>query len=117
MQKTKLWHEIKNLLGIVVSYRIPPRLMTRKFRQNGRKTIISRDVCKKRNYASKSKTIWELILLIKYLLLYKSQKFRQNRRTTIISGDICKKRIYNPKSKNIWELTLLIKYLPISEMQ
>ena len=70
MQKTKLCFEIENHLGIDSSYKIPPPLVTRKFRQHRRKTIISRDICKKRNYASKSKTIWELILLIKYLLLW-----------------------------------------------
>ena len=65
MQKTKLWPEIKNHLGIDTSHKISPPLVTRKFRENRRKTIISRDICKKRNYAPKSKTIWELILLIK----------------------------------------------------
>ena len=45
-------------------------LVTRKFRQNRRKTIISRDICEKRNYGPKSKTIWELLLLIKYLPLW-----------------------------------------------
>ena len=57
MQKTKLWPEIKNHLGIDSSHKIPPPLVTRKYRQNRRKTIISRDICKKRNYAPKSKTI------------------------------------------------------------
>ena len=40
MQKAKLWPEINNLLGIVAFYKIPPRLVTRKFRQNRPKTII-----------------------------------------------------------------------------
>ena len=111
IQKMKLWPEIKNHLGIDSSHKIPPPLVTRKFRQNRCETIISRDIRKKRNYASKSKTIWELILLIKYLLLCKMQKFRQNRRKIIISRDICKKRNYASKSKTIWELILLIKYL------
>ena len=75
MQKTKLWPEINNLLGIVAFYKISPRLVTRKFRQNRRKTIISRDICKKRNYAAKSKTIWELILLIKNLVLWCPENF------------------------------------------
>ena len=96
MQKTKLWPEIKNHLGIDSSHKIPPPLVTR-FRQNRRKTIISRDICKKRNYASKWKTIWEMILLIKYLPLCKRQKFRQNRRKTIISRDMCRKRNQGPK--------------------
>ena len=97
MQKTKLCTEIKNHLGIDASHKIPPPLVTRKFRQNRRKTIISGDICRKRNYVPKSKTIWELILLIKYLPLYERQKFRQNRRKTIISLDICKKRTQGPK--------------------
>ena len=75
MQKTKLWSEIKNLLGIVASYKIPPPLVPWKFRQNRRKTIISRDICKKRNYGSKTKIIWELILLIKYLLVCSPENF------------------------------------------
>ena len=114
MQKTKLWPEIKNLLIIDASHRIPPPLVIRKFRQKRRKTIISLDICRKRNYGPKSKTIWELILVIKNLPLYKMQKFRQNRRKTIISRDICKKRNYAPKSKTIWELILLIKCLILS---
>ena len=75
-----LFHEIcaeneikarnKKHLGFDSSHRIPPRLVTRKFRQKSRKSIISRDICKKRNYASKSKTIWELNLLIKYIPLW-----------------------------------------------
>ena len=44
--------------------------MTRKFRQNRRKTIISGDICKKRNYEPKSKAFRELLLLIKYFLLW-----------------------------------------------
>ena len=71
----------------------------------------------KRNYASKSKTISELILLRKYLPPCKRQKFRQNRLKTIISRDICKKRNYASKSKTIWELILLIKYLPLYKRQ
>ena len=113
MQKTKSRREINNLLGIVAFYKIPPRLVTRKFRQNRRKTIISGDICKKRNQGPKSKTIWELILLIKYLPLYERQKFRQNRRETIISRDMCRKRNQGPKLITFWELLLLIKYLPI----
>ena len=57
MQKKKLWPEIKSHLGIDSSHKIPPPLVTRKFRQNRRKTIISRDICKKRNYGPKSKTL------------------------------------------------------------
>ena len=75
MQKTKLCSEIKNHLGIDSSHKIRPPLVTRKFRQNRRKTIISRDICKKRNYASKSKTISELILLRKYLPFVKGKNF------------------------------------------
>ena len=95
MQKTKLRPEIKNLLIIDPSDKIPPPLVTRKFSQNRRKTIISRNICKKRNYAPKSKTIWELILLIKYVPLCKTQKFRQNRRKTIIS------RVFAPKAPSM----------------
>ena len=97
MQIKKLWFEIENHLGIDSSHKIPPLLVTRKFRQNLRKTIISRDICKKGNYASKTKTIRELILLIKYLPCCKRQKFRQNRRKTIISRDMCRKRNQGPK--------------------
>ena len=53
MQKTELWPEIKNHLGTDSSHKIPPPLVTRKFRQNRRKTIISRDILKKRNYGLK----------------------------------------------------------------
>ena len=75
MQKTKLCFEIENHLGIDSSHKIPPPLVTRKFRQYRRKSIISQDICKKRNYGPKSKTIWELILLIKYLLLCRLENF------------------------------------------
>ena len=75
MKKSKLWPEINNLLGIDSSHKIPPPLVTRKFRQNRRKSIISRDICKKRNYGPKSKTIWELILLITYFLLWWPENF------------------------------------------
>ena len=64
MQKTKLHFEIENHLGIDTSHKITPPLVTLEFRQNRRNTIISRDICKKRNYGSKSKSISELILLI-----------------------------------------------------
>ena len=97
MQKTKLCSEINNHLGIDISHKISPPLVTRKLRQNRRKTIISRDICRKRNYGPKSKTIWELILLIIYLPLWKSQKFRQNRRKAIISRAMCRKRNQGPK--------------------
>ena len=100
-------------MGFDSSHKIPPPMVSRKFRQNRRKTIISRDICKKRNYTSKSKTIWELILLIKYLLLFKRQKFRQNRRKTIISRDICRKRNYSRKSITFRGLLLFIKDLPV----
>ena len=75
MQKTKSRPEIKNHLGIDSSHKIHLPLVARKFRQNRRKTIISRDIYKKRNYAPKSKTIWELILLIKYILLWRPGNF------------------------------------------
>ena len=113
MQKTKSMPELKNRLRIDSSHKIPPPMVTRKFRHNRCETNISRDIWKKRNYASKSKTIWELILLIKYLPLCKSQKFRQNRRKTIISRDICRKWNYGPKSITFWGLLLFIKYHPV----
>ena len=75
MQKTKLCFETENHLGIDTSHKIPPPLVTRKYRQNRRKTIVSRDICKKWNYAPKSKTIWELIHLIKYLPLWWHENF------------------------------------------
>ena len=75
MQKTKLCSEIVKHVGIDSSHKIPLPLVTRKIRQNCRKTIISRDICKKRNYASKSKTIWKLILPMKYLLLCRPENF------------------------------------------
>ena len=53
MQKTKLRFEIKNHLGIDTSHKIRPPLVIREFRQKRRKTIISRDICKKRNQGPK----------------------------------------------------------------
>ena len=40
MQKTKLCFEIEKHLGIDTSHKIPPPLVTRKYRQNRRKAII-----------------------------------------------------------------------------
>ena len=70
MQKTELDSEIKTILAIDSCHKIPPSLVIRKFRQNRRKSIISRDMWKKRNYGPKSKTFWGLIHLIKYLPLW-----------------------------------------------
>ena len=39
MQKTELWPKINNFLGIVATYKIHPRLVTRKFRQNRRQKL------------------------------------------------------------------------------
>ena len=57
MQKMKSRPEIKNHLGIDSSHNIHHPLVAQKFRQNRRKSIISRDICKKRNYGQKLKTV------------------------------------------------------------
>ena len=97
MQKTKLCSETKILLGTDAFHKIPSPLLTRKFRLNHRKSIISRDIYRKQNYGPKSITFWGLLLLYKIPLGMVTRKFRQNRRKTIISGDMCRKRNQGPK--------------------
>ena len=99
MQKTKLWPEIKNHFGIDSSHKIPPPFVTRKLRQNRRKTIISRDTCKKTKLCSEIKNHLGIDTSHKIPPPLVTRKYHQNRRKSIISRDICKKRNYGPKSK------------------
>ena len=117
MQKTKLWPEIKNHFGIDFSHKIPPPFVTRKFRQNRRKSIISRDICKKRNYSSKSQTIWELILLIKYLHVWWPENFVKTAVKPLFRETYAKNQNYASKSKSTWEFIILVKYLPLYNTQ
>ena len=93
MQKTKLWPEIKNFLIIDASYKYLVLCTRQKFRQNRRKTIISRDICKKRKYGLKTKNHFVIDSSLRIPTPLVTRKFRQNCRKTIISRDICKNEI------------------------